>query len=77
MGMEAGTCSLGKSDSILDADCDTPLTSAISSGPFSHPAVASRALSFDRIGQALLAGRAPYWTIPRLAGMFDPDPYHR
>lgn len=24
----------------------------------------------------LLAGRAPYWQIPRLAGMFDPDPYH-
>jgi type IV secretion system protein VirD4 len=24
-----------------------------------------------------LVGRAPYWQIPRLAGMFDPDPYHR
>ena len=25
----------------------------------------------------LLAERAPYWQIPRLAGLFDPDPYHR
>lgn len=24
-----------------------------------------------------LVGRAPYWEIPRLAGCFDPDPYHR
>ncbi len=24
----------------------------------------------------LIAPRAPYWTIPRLAGQFDPDPYH-
>jgi type IV secretion system protein VirD4 len=24
----------------------------------------------------LIAPRAPYWTIPRLAGHFDPDPYH-
>ncbi len=24
----------------------------------------------------LLAGRQSYWTIPRLAGLFDPDPYH-
>jgi type IV secretion system protein VirD4 len=24
----------------------------------------------------LIVGRQPYWTIPRLAGMFDPDPYH-
>jgi type IV secretion system protein VirD4 len=24
----------------------------------------------------LIAGRQPYWTIPRLAGLFDPDPYH-
>jgi type IV secretion system protein VirD4 len=24
----------------------------------------------------LIAGRMPYWQIPRLAGMFDPDPYH-
>ncbi len=24
----------------------------------------------------LIAGRAPYWQIPRLAGTFDPDPYH-
>jgi len=24
----------------------------------------------------LLVGRAPYWTVPRLAGLFDPDPYH-
>ncbi|MFL9828752.1 type IV secretory system conjugative DNA transfer family protein [Rhodoplanes sp. SY1] len=24
----------------------------------------------------LLAGRAPYWTIPRLAGLFDVDPFH-
>jgi len=24
-----------------------------------------------------LVGRAPYWQIPRLAGTFDPDPYHR
>jgi type IV secretion system protein VirD4 len=24
----------------------------------------------------LLAGRMPYWDIPRLRGMFDPDPYH-
>ncbi len=23
-----------------------------------------------------LAGRQPYWNIPRLAGTFDPDPYH-
>jgi type IV secretory pathway TraG/TraD family ATPase VirD4 len=25
----------------------------------------------------LIATRAPYWTIPRLRGMYDPDPYHR
>lgn len=24
----------------------------------------------------LVAGRKPYWEIPRLEGMFDPDPYH-
>jgi hypothetical protein len=24
-----------------------------------------------------LAVRAPYWKIPLLAGMFDPDAYHR
>lgn len=24
----------------------------------------------------LLVGRAPYWTIPRLEGTFDPDPFH-
>jgi type IV secretion system protein VirD4 len=24
----------------------------------------------------LIAGRRPYWQIPRLKGMFDPDPYH-
>lgn len=24
----------------------------------------------------LIAERTPYWKIPRLAGMFDPDPYH-
>jgi type IV secretion system protein VirD4 len=24
----------------------------------------------------LILGRKPYWEIPRLAGMFDPDPYH-
>jgi type IV secretion system protein VirD4 len=24
----------------------------------------------------LLAGRMPYWDIPRLSGMPDPDPYH-
>jgi len=26
--------------------------------------------------EPLIAPRAPYWTIPRLAGQFDPDPYH-
>ena len=25
----------------------------------------------------LIAGRCPYWEIARLAGQFDPDPYHR
>jgi type IV secretion system protein VirD4 len=25
----------------------------------------------------LVAGRKPYWEIPRLAGMFDSDPYHQ
>ena len=25
----------------------------------------------------LIAGRTPYWQIPRLAGQFDPDPYHQ
>lgn len=25
----------------------------------------------------LRVGRTPYWEIPRLAGMYDPDPYHR
>jgi type IV secretion system protein VirD4 len=25
----------------------------------------------------VIAGRRPYWTVPRLAGMFDPDPYHQ
>jgi type IV secretion system protein VirD4 len=25
----------------------------------------------------LVVGRTPYWQIPRLAGMFDPDPYHQ
>jgi type IV secretion system protein VirD4 len=24
----------------------------------------------------LIVGRQPYWTIPRLNGMFDPDPFH-
>jgi type IV secretion system protein VirD4 len=24
----------------------------------------------------LLVGRTPYWQIPRLARMFDPDPFH-
>jgi type IV secretion system protein VirD4 len=24
----------------------------------------------------LIAGRVPYWKIPRLSGMFDPDPFH-
>jgi type IV secretion system protein VirD4 len=24
----------------------------------------------------LVVGRKPYWQIPRLAGLFDPDPYH-
>jgi type IV secretion system protein VirD4 len=24
----------------------------------------------------LIAERQPYWRIPRLAGMYDPDPYH-
>jgi hypothetical protein len=24
----------------------------------------------------LIAGRHPYWEIPRLKGQFDPDPYH-
>jgi type IV secretion system protein VirD4 len=24
----------------------------------------------------LIAGRMPYWQIPRLAGQFDPDPFH-
>jgi type IV secretion system protein VirD4 len=24
----------------------------------------------------LIVGRKPYWQIPRLAGMYDPDPYH-
>jgi type IV secretion system protein VirD4 len=24
----------------------------------------------------LILGRKPYWEIPRLAGAFDPDPYH-
>jgi type IV secretion system protein VirD4 len=24
----------------------------------------------------LLAGRHPYWAIPRLSGLYDPDPYH-
>jgi type IV secretion system protein VirD4 len=24
----------------------------------------------------LLASRRPYWTIPRLSGLYDPDPYH-
>ncbi|HEY7387104.1 MAG TPA: type IV secretory system conjugative DNA transfer family protein [Bryobacteraceae bacterium] len=26
--------------------------------------------------EPLLAGRRPYWTIPRLAGLYDPDPFH-
>jgi type IV secretion system protein VirD4 len=25
----------------------------------------------------MIAGRRPYWQIPRLAGQFDPDPYHQ
>jgi type IV secretion system protein VirD4 len=24
----------------------------------------------------LLVGRTPYWTIPRLTGRYEPDPYH-
>ena len=24
----------------------------------------------------LIVGRKPYWTIPRLAGQFEPDPFH-
>jgi type IV secretion system protein VirD4 len=35
------------------------------------------AVFFAGTHDPLLAGRAPYWNIPRLAGMFDPDPYHR
>jgi type IV secretion system protein VirD4 len=26
--------------------------------------------------EPLLVGRRPYWKIPRLAGLYDPDPYH-
>jgi type IV secretion system protein VirD4 len=35
------------------------------------------AVFFAGTHDPLIAGRAPYWRIPRLAGMFDPDPYHR
>jgi type IV secretion system protein VirD4 len=27
--------------------------------------------------EPLRVGRVPYWKIPRLAGMYDPDPYHQ
>ena len=37
----------------------------------------SQALSFFAgTHDPLLTGRAPYWEIPRLKGLFDPDPYH-
>jgi type IV secretion system protein VirD4 len=35
------------------------------------------ALFFAGSHDPLLPERKPYWEIPRLAGMFDPDPYHR
>jgi type IV secretion system protein VirD4 len=48
--------------------------------PFEHmmslPAERS-AVFFAGTHDPLLAGRTPCWNIPRLAGMFDPDPYHR
>lgn len=33
-------------------------------------------LFFSGKHDPLMSGRAPYWTIPRLGGMFDPDPFH-
>ncbi len=33
-------------------------------------------LFFAGTHDPLIAGRKPYWEIPRLAGLFDPDPYH-
>lgn len=34
------------------------------------------AVFFAGAHDPLLAPRTPYWEIPRLAGLFDPDPYH-
>ena len=34
------------------------------------------AVFFANRHDPFIAGRLPYWRIPRLAGMFDPDPYH-
>lgn len=35
------------------------------------------AVFFAGTHDPLIAGRAPYWKIPRLSGLFEPDPYHR
>src|SRR5262249_9693340 len=34
------------------------------------------AVFFAGTHDPMIAGRLPYWKIARLAGMFDPDPYH-
>jgi len=47
--------------------------------PFEHMMSLSQEQSvvfFAGKHDPLIATRTPYWEIPRLAGMFDPDPYH-
>lgn len=33
-------------------------------------------LFLDGVENVIVAGRQPYWTMPELAGRYDPDPYH-